>query len=90
MANHPSAKKRNRQNIKRRQRNMSWRSRVHKAERRLREAIQNKDTASLKELLPATVSTIMSAGSKGVLHARTASRKVARLSRAVERAGSAQ
>lgn len=90
MANHPSAKKRNRQSIKRRQVNMSWRSRVHKAERRLREAIKSKDTAALKQVLPGTVSTIMSAGSKGVLHARTASRKVARLSRAAQRAGLAQ
>ena len=81
MATHPSAEKRNRQNKKRRERNAAIRSNVHTQERKLEEAIDNKDKATIKDMLSKTVSAIMVARSKGVFHKRTASRKVARLSR---------
>jgi small subunit ribosomal protein S20 len=81
VANHPSAEKRNRQNKKRRVRNAAVRSRVHTQERKLEEAIENKDKAAVGDLLPKTISAISSAQSKGIFHKRTASRKIARLSR---------
>ena len=81
MANHPSAEKRNRQNKKKKVRNAAVRSQVHTQERKLEEAIENKDKAAVKDLLSKTISAISSAHSKGVLHKRTASRKIARLSR---------
>ena len=81
MANHPSAEKRHRQSLKRRERNAARRSRVHKAERKLLEALEAKDSGLIKEILPRTISEIMQAATKGVLHRKTASRKVSRLSR---------
>ena len=81
MANHPSAEKRNRQNKKKKARNVTVRSRVHTQERKLEEAIENKDKAAVSDLLSKTISAISSAHSKGVFHKRTASRKIARLSR---------
>ncbi|RME25476.1 MAG: 30S ribosomal protein S20 [Deltaproteobacteria bacterium] len=82
MANIRSAKKRHRQSLKRRARNMSWRSRVRTATRKLREAIAARDKATVEQQLPKTISEIMRASTKGILHWRTAQRKVARLSRA--------
>lgn len=89
MANHPSAEKRSRQNEKRRARNAAFRSRVHKAERKLRQFIQSKDATASKEVLPKTLSEIMHAVTKGVVHHKTASRKISRLSRAVHKLSSA-
>lgn len=86
MANHLSAFKRARQNKKRRARNASRRSQVHSAERKLKEAIAEKEGQTIKDQLPKTVSQINRASTKGVLHKRTASRKIARLSKAAHRA----
>lgn len=44
----------------------------------------NKDKESLDEIFRKTVSYINRAGSKGVIHKNTASRKVARLSRKIQ------
>jgi small subunit ribosomal protein S20 len=88
LANHLSAFKRKRQNKKRRARNASRRSQVHTTERKLVEAIEEKDVQAAKDLLPKTVSEINRAKSKGVLHRRTAARKISRLSRAAHRAKS--
>ena len=85
MANHQQAKKRNRQNIKKRARNYSRRARVHSAERQLRQALDAKDKVAIEEQLTATISEIMRARSKGVLHSNTASRKISRLSRNAHR-----
>ncbi len=85
MANHPSAEKRNRQNKKKRARNATVRSKVHTQQRKLEEAIENKDKAAIDEMLPKTISAIDTARSKGVYHRRTASRKIARLSRGAHR-----
>ena len=83
MATHQSAEKRNRQNKKKKTRNAAVRSKVHTQERKLEEAIENKDKAAAGDLLSKTISAIGTAQSKGVLHKRTASRKIARLSRRV-------
>lgn len=85
MANHQSAEKRNRQNKKRRTCNAAIRSKVHTQERKLEEAIENKDEVAIRDMLSKTVSTITTARSKGVFHKRTASRKVARLSRRAQK-----
>ncbi len=86
MANHQSAEKRNRQNEKRKTRNAAIRSKVHTQERKLEETIKNKkDKAAIPDMLSKTVSAIATARSKGVFHKRTASRKIARLSRRVQK-----
>jgi small subunit ribosomal protein S20 len=86
VANHKSAKKRNRQNEKKQARNYALRSMVHTAERKFRAAIAEKNPSIVKETLQKTISIIMHARTKGILHFNTASRKVARLSRAAHRA----
>ena len=85
MATHKSAEKRNRQNEKKRTRNAAIRSKVHTQERKLEEALEKKDKAAARDMLPKTVSAIATARSKGVFHKRTASRKIARLSRRVQK-----
>jgi len=85
VATHQSAEKRNRQNKKKRTRNAAVRSRVHTKERKLEEAMENKDKAAIRDMLSKTVSAIATARSKGVFHKRTASRKIARLNRRAQK-----
>lgn len=85
MARHPSALKRHRQSLKRRARNVARRSNIRTRLRKVRESIEKKDAGSARERLKQAVSSLMRARSKGVLHKRTASRRIARLSRAVHR-----
>lgn len=83
MANTKSSEKRNRQAQKRRARNASVRTTVKNAVKQVREAVASKDPAKAKEAFLAATKTIDKAASKGVLHARNASRRVARLAKAV-------
>jgi small subunit ribosomal protein S20 len=86
VAHHLSAKKRIRQNVKRRARNMHWKSTLRTSVKGLRAALSEGDAAKAAELLPATVALINKVASKGVIHKNTASRYVSRLSRAVSQA----
>jgi small subunit ribosomal protein S20 len=79
MPNHKSAEKRVRQNEKRRKVNRSNRTRVKSSIRNLRSALSSGDAATVKELLPKTVSTIDKAVQKGVLHKNAAARHKSRL-----------
>jgi small subunit ribosomal protein S20 len=81
MPNHKSAEKRMRQNEKRKKINRSNRTRVRGAIKNLRGAISEGDAGKVKELLPATVSTIDKAVQKGVLHRNAAARYKSRLTR---------
>lgn len=83
MATHKSALKRIRQNEKRRRRNVHIRSLVKSRIRKVREAMESRDMNAAKGALSAAVREINKARSKGVLHRNTASRKVSRLTRAV-------
>lgn len=80
---HKSALKRNRQNIKRRERNRTIRSAAKTAVRELRETIAKQDAPAAAAELRAVVRTLTKAGTKGVLHRNTVSRRVARLSQQV-------
>lgn len=82
MANHPSAKKRNRQNIKRNTRNTALRSRMRKAIKEARAAIENNDEDK-QAIVDEAVARVYRTKSKGVIKPNTASRTVARLMRAV-------
>jgi small subunit ribosomal protein S20 len=79
VANIRSAVKRNRQAQKRRARNVSVRSVVKTAVKDAREALAAKDPSKVKEALTNAVRSLNKASSKGVLHKRTASRRIARL-----------
>jgi small subunit ribosomal protein S20 len=85
VARHPSALKRHRQSLKRRARNAARRSNIRTRVRKVRESIEKKDSAAAREQLKQAVSSLMRARGKGVLHKRTAARRIARLSRAVHR-----
>jgi small subunit ribosomal protein S20 len=85
VANHKSAEKRNRQRIKRRSRNLLHLSTMRTFIKRVRKALADGDADSAKRSLPAAITAITKAASKGVIHGNTASRYVSRLTKAVSR-----
>ncbi|HKL01672.1 MAG TPA: 30S ribosomal protein S20 [Desulfotignum sp.] len=82
MANHKSAKKRAKQNLVRRQRNRSVKSTLKTLERKVRAAKASGDEAVM-ELMRQNQSALQKASQKGIVHKKTASRKISRLSRLV-------
>jgi len=83
LANHKSAIKRARQNEKRRLRNKSTKTRIKNIVKGVRQNVgENSKEAALVELNSAK-SIIDNAAKKGVIHKKTASRKISRLSRLV-------
>ena len=80
MFNTSSAAKRERQNEKRRMRNRETKSAVRTAVKRFQLAVQAQDKALAKEKLDLAIKLIDTAGTKGVYHANTVSRKKSRLS----------
>ncbi len=87
MANVPSAEKRNRQRIVRRARNLYHLTTMRSVVKKVRVAITAKDAAAAKAALPAAVKIIDKAAQKGVIDKKTASRKVSRLTVAVNALG---
>ena len=81
MANHKSALKRARQNEIRRIRNKSVKTRVKNIVKDLKLAIDGESKEAVPEKLNAAKSAVDKAAKKGVLHRRTAARKISRLSR---------
>ncbi|HWP66653.1 MAG TPA: 30S ribosomal protein S20 [Candidatus Limnocylindria bacterium] len=85
MANHPSALKRHRQSVKRHARNQIVKTRVRNLVRAFREALRRGDpTAARAEFLRAA-RALDKAVVKGVFHRNNASRRIARLAKAVDR-----
>jgi small subunit ribosomal protein S20 len=82
MANLPSVEKRNRQSIKRRARNQGVRTQIKGAMKAARGAIEGADAGKTGAALREAMRVIGKARSKGVLHARTAARKISRLAKA--------
>ncbi len=83
MANIKSAKKRILVNETKAARNKAIKSRVKTSVKKVEAAVAKKDSAAAAELLKAAVAEISKAGSKGVYHKNTCSRKISRLSKAV-------
>ncbi|MEM1249679.1 MAG: 30S ribosomal protein S20 [Acidobacteriota bacterium] len=83
MANSPSARKRARQNTKRRDRNRAHMSALRSAIKRVRSAAENGDSETAKSLLPGTLAMIDSTRSRGVIHRNSAARRKSRLTRLV-------
>jgi small subunit ribosomal protein S20 len=83
VANTKSAEKRNRQAQKRRARNTSVRTTVKTAVKKAREAIAAKDPAKAREAFLLATKTLNKAASKGVLHGKNASRRIARLAKSL-------
>lgn len=83
MANHQSAKKRARQNVKRRARNRFVKATMRTHVKRVRTALAEGDLETAQSALPQAVRHLQRAASKGVIHRNTARRVVGRLSHAV-------
>lgn len=79
VANHKSAEKRNRQRLKRRERNVFHLSTMRTYMKRLRKALEGGDLEGAKENLPLALQAIGKAASKGVIHRNTASRYASRV-----------
>ncbi len=88
MANNPSAKKRNRQRQKRRIRNMQhlvpMRTRVKRARHSLSDTKATPE--NVQTSVAEAVAQVAKAAQKGVIHKRTASRKISRLVLALNKA----
>ena len=84
MANTPQAKKRIRRNARRTEINRSRVSRIRTFIRKVEDAITAGDKAAATEALKAAQPEIMRGVTKGVMHKKTASRKVSRLSARVK------
>lgn len=90
MANHKSAIKRHRQNVKRRERNLTVKSALRTAIKKVKDALTGGKIEDAKAGLSQAFSVIDRAVSKGVLHRKNASRKISRLSSALASTGAKQ
>ncbi len=79
MPNHKSAKKRVRQNERRRVINRGNRAELRTSIKKLRTALAGSDSRNVSAQLPVTVSEIDKAVQKGVLHRNAAARHKSRL-----------
>lgn len=85
MANIKSAKKRILVERRNAARNKSIKSKVKTAIKKVDEAVAAKDASAASTALTAAISEINRAASKGVYHKKTASRKISRLTIAVNK-----
>ncbi|MGZ3695205.1 MAG: 30S ribosomal protein S20 [Bdellovibrionota bacterium] len=85
MANVKQAEKRNRQNIKRRERNRANKSIVKNAAAKVMDIIRT-DVKSAKKVLVESAAIIAKAAHKGAVPKGRASRKISRLAKAVNKA----
>jgi small subunit ribosomal protein S20 len=89
MPNTASAKKRLRQNAKRRLCNRSIKSRVRSQIRRVREAVASGDAAQAEAEFRMAVRRLDQAAGKNLMHKNAAARSKSRLSKLVKSAGQA-
>ena len=87
MANHPSAEKRNRQRITRTARNRTLKSTVRTVVKSLRAEITAKNAEKATEALKKAISELDRAVTKKIVHHKSASRTIGRLSAAVHKLG---
>ena len=83
MANIKSAKKRILVDETKAARNKAIKSKVKTAVKKVEAAVAAKDAETAKTALRAAIVEISKAGTKGVYHKKTVSRKISRLSKAV-------
>ena len=83
MANTKSAKKAARQTIKRTERNKSRRTQLRSSVRKVEEAIAAGDKAAAQAALKDAEPVLARTAQRGIVHRKTASRKVSRLAKRV-------
>lgn len=81
--------KQNRQNMKRRERNMAVRSSLRTSIKNLLSSIGDKDSEKSQSLLKVVIRSLDKAATKGVIHKRKASRYISRFSRKVNQLSAA-
>ncbi len=81
MANHKSALKRAGQNQVRRMRNRAIRTRVKNVVKQVRQSVDENSAEQTATTMRSAQATIDKAAKRGVLHKRTAARKIARLAK---------
>lgn len=89
MANTASAKKRIRQNLKRRTRNQVWRTRARSYIKRARTSMSEDSQKASQEAVKVAISELDKAASKGVIHKRNAARRKSRLMKQLNKMGKA-
>lgn len=82
MIRHKSAEKRARQEKKRRARNISIKSNAKTSVKTVLKAVEDKSEKA-PETLKSAASTLNKAAAKGVIHKKTASRRISRLAKKV-------
>jgi len=88
LANHKSAEKRARQNLKRRLRNREQRSKIKTTIRKVETAISEKNADTAATHLKAAIHVLDKAVSKGIVHKNKAARKKSSLTIKVNRLAS--
>ena len=88
MANHKSAIKRTRQNELRRLRNKSVKTRIKSIVKDVRLSAEEASGADISAKIGAVQSAFDKASKKGVIHKRTAARKISRLTKLTNSASS--
>ena len=83
MANHKSALKRARQNINRRTRNRSAKTKIKNVVKDVQTAIDENVKEAALEKLNTAKSAIDDTASKGIIHKNTAARRISRLTKRV-------
>ena len=83
MAQHKSAKKRIRQNDKKRIRNRHIRTTLRSALKRFEQTLEKQNAEELKALMGKTISIVDTAASKGVIHKNKAARHVSQIRRKI-------
>ncbi len=83
MANHPSALKRHRQSLRRRDANRTIKSTLRSLVRRVNEAVEAGEADKAREELGRASRALAKAATKGTIHPRNAARRTSRLARKV-------
>ena len=89
MANVPSAEKKNRQRIRRRERNLAHLTKVRTYVKRVRTALTAKD-GKVADALKEAIKLIDKAAQKGVIKKQTAARKISRLTKSANQASASK
>ena len=89
MASHDSALKAHRQNLEHRERNRQMRTRLRRALRDIRAAIDGGEPGEVKDALKQTISLVDKMAGKGLIHRNTAGRYKSRLASRVAKKSAA-
>jgi small subunit ribosomal protein S20 len=83
LATHKSAEKRDRQSVKRRERNIAAKSAIKTKIKSVLSVVETKDKKAAAKALQAAIPALDKAAVKGVIHRKNASRKISRLTKKI-------